>query len=306
MLKIRKDILAALAYFDMWDYPLIKDEIFLFLPNVYSKSDFDGAINDLAATQTIFNFENCYALKNDYQLVIKRKKGNRKATELMITARQVSRFLIKFPFVRGVGISGSLSKNYADKQSDIDLFIITKKNRLWIARTLMHVFKKLTFLIGKQHHFCMNYYVDEKQLEIEEKNIYTAIEVATIIPLEGSAVFEDFYRANQWITNLLPNHCTGAGSARALKENPVKNFVERLFNAPSADQLDDYLMRITSNRWRQKTRAKKLNMRGTIMGMAASKHCAKPDPQNFQNKLIEKYQQKKAALLFKTANKIAF
>jgi predicted nucleotidyltransferase len=120
----------------------------------------------------------------------------------MTKAKGVGRLLIKFPFVRGVGISGSLSKNFADDKSDIDLFIITEKDRLWIARTLMHCFKKLTFLANRQHHYCMNYYVDEQQLQIAEKNIYTAIEVDTLIPLEGDVVFEQFYTANTWTRTL--------------------------------------------------------------------------------------------------------
>jgi hypothetical protein len=69
-------------------------------------------------------------------------------------------------------------------------FITTAKNRLWIARTLMHGLKKLTFLFNKQHYFCMNYYVDEvQQLQIREKNIYTAIEVATLMPSTGRYYF---------------------------------------------------------------------------------------------------------------------
>ena len=56
-------------------------------------------------------------------------------------------------------------------------------------------------------------------------------------------------------------------------------------------------MRITANRWQKKSLDRKLNTRGVIMGMDASEHCAKPDPTNFQNKLIYRYQSKVGALL---------
>jgi hypothetical protein len=55
----------------------------------------------------------------------------------------------------------------------------------------------------------------------------------------------------------------------------------------------------------QKNQMKKLNMRGTVMGMAASKHCAKPDPVNFQTKLISRYQHKLVSLLQETENRVA-
>jgi hypothetical protein len=56
-------------------------------------------------------------------------------------------------------------------------------------------------------------------------------------------------------------------------------------------------MKITAKRWNKKTQLRKLNSRGTIMGMAADQHFAKPDPKNFQIKLIEKYQSKLVPLL---------
>jgi hypothetical protein len=93
--------------------------------------------------------------------------------------------LYRFPFVRGIGISGSLSKNYADEDADIDFFIITSRNHLWIARTFLHGLKKLSFLVGKQDWYCMNYFIDEEALVIAEKNIFTATEVVTLKPVCG-------------------------------------------------------------------------------------------------------------------------
>src|SRR5476651_1607174 len=124
----------------------------------------------MVANQYIYSFGEFYTLKNDPLLMTRRMAGSQKAAELIKIAQRVSNILIRIPYVKGIAISGSLSKNYADDDSDIDLFIITSKNRLWIARTLMHCVKKLSFLFNKQHYFCMNYYVDESQLEIAEKN----------------------------------------------------------------------------------------------------------------------------------------
>ncbi|MCQ6959076.1 hypothetical protein [Mucilaginibacter aquariorum] len=305
MLAIKRNILAALAYFDMFDYPLTYSEIFLFLENKYRQSEFSEALNSLVLNKMIFQFDKYYSLKNDYGLIARRNTGNEKAAELIKKAKEVGRLLIKFPYVRGVGISGSLSKNFADNKSDIDLFIITEKKRLWIARSFMHCFKKLTFLVNKQHHYCMNYYVDEEQLQIVEKNIYTAIEVGTLIPLEGDTVFERFYAANSWTRDLLPNKNLRLASAKPLRKYFLKSLVETLLNNRAGEWLDNMLMKFTAGRWNKKTQMKKLNMRGTVMGMAASKHCAKPDPVNFQAKLITRYQHKLVSLLQETENRVA-
>jgi hypothetical protein len=50
---------------------------------------------------------------------------------------------------------------------------------------------------------------------------------------------------------------------------------------------------------------KKLNMRGSVMSMAASKHFAKPSPENFQVKLIERYRIKVANLLQESEDRVA-
>ncbi|WP_182921335.1 nucleotidyltransferase domain-containing protein [Pedobacter planticolens] len=236
-------------------------------------------------------------MKNDHFIITRRNKGNQKALELLEKAKAVGQLLIKFPYVRGIGISGSLSKNFADENSDIDLFIITKKNRLWIARTLMHLFKKLTFLVNKQHYYCMNYYIDEEQLEIVEKNIYTAIEVVTLIPLQGDGAFASFYSANAWTKDYLPNKVMRISSAKPSKRHILKSCVEFLCNNAVGSWIEKRLMKITAKRWNKKTQLRKLNSRGTIMGMAADQHFAKPDPKNFQIKLIEKYQSKLVPLL---------
>jgi len=294
---IKENILETLAYFDLFDYPLTRAEIYLFLKSKHDYEVFGDALKCLLESEIIHQFDNFYTLKNDQYLAVRRNEGNRKAEELIKLAKKVGNLLIRFPFVRGIAISGSLSKNYADDDSDIDLFIITAKNKLWISRTIMHCFKKLTFLVNKEHLFCMNYYIDEEQMEIAEKNLYTAIEVGTLIPLQGDSVFERFYAANAWTRDFLPNKNMRVSCAKPVKTIFFKTFTEGLFNNSAGKALDNMLMKITGNRWLKKTEQKKLNNHGIVMGMNTGKHFAKPDPTNFQNKLLTRYQNRVARVL---------
>jgi predicted nucleotidyltransferase len=295
--EIKKNILSTLAYFDLFNYPLTMDEVFLYLPIKCGTGDFEYALRCLVIDRLIYRFDKFYTLKNDYFLIERRVKGNTKAAGMIITAKKVSDLLIRFPYVRGIAISGSLSKNFADENSDIDLFIITAKNKLWIARTIMHCFKKLTFLVNRQHYFCMNYYIDEQELQIREKNMYTAIEVATLIPLHGDTIFEQFYTANAWSREYLPNKCMRLSTAKSLKKSFLKRSTETLFNNLLGDSIDTMLMKITAKRWLKKLQMKKQNTRGIVMCLDTGKHYAKPDPRNFQDKLIVKYQNKVSQLL---------
>jgi hypothetical protein len=294
---IKKKILATLAYFDMFKYPLTRAEIYLFLGEKFHYDFFDDALSSLLNNGLIFQFDRFFSLKNDHSVAFRRVEGNKKADELIVIARRVSSLLIRFPYVRGVAVSGSLSKNFADENSDIDLFIVTAKNRLWVARTIMHCLKKLSFLVHREQYFCMNYYIDEQDLQIAEKNIYTAIEIGTLMPLEGDVVFEKFYAANAWTREFLPNKNMRIASAKPVKKWFIKRFFELIFDTPLGNSIDTLLMKITAARWRKKTIHNKLNNRGEVMAMVTGKHFSKPDPKNFQANLLIKYQRKLELLL---------
>lgn len=303
--EAKENILATLAYFDIFNYPLTSGEIYLFLKNKYEQADFEFGLKCLIGSRSVYQFNSFYTLKNDYSLIARRCEGNKKAAELIKIAGKVSELLIRFPYVRAIAISGSLSKNFADENSDIDLFVITAKNRLWIARSLMHAFKKLTFLVNKQDYFCMNYYIDEEQLEIVEKTLYTAIEVVTLIPLQGDSAIEHFYAANAWTREFLPNKIMRISSAKPLKPFFLKILVEKILDNGVGNVIDNMLMKITASRWLKKTLTKKLNSKGSIMGMDANKHYAKPDPKNFQTRLLQQYQDKVSKILVSPQNILA-
>ena len=202
--KAELAILKTLVYFDIFDYPLSEQDIKNFLGCYISDEIFASALLQLLLDKIIFCVDQFYSLQNNRQRAEERMQGNLRAQSLIVKASKIGAFLYKFPYVRAVAVSGSLSKNYADKKADIDFFIITKANRLWIARTILHLFKKFTFLVGKQNFFCMNYFVDEEALVIPEKNIYTAVEIVTLLPVAGTFTLNKFFEKNQWTKKWLP------------------------------------------------------------------------------------------------------
>ena len=86
-------------------------------------------------------------------------------------------------------------------------------------------------------------------------------------------------------------------TAKSLKNSFLKRFSEMLFNNRIGNMIDTALMKITAKRWLKKKQMKKLNTNGIIMGMDTDKHYSKPEPGNFQDKLIGKYQNKVSQLL---------
>src|ERR1700744_964155 len=81
--EVKENILATLAYFDLFNYPLTSGEIYLFLKNKYEQREFDNALKSMVAGSSIYQFSNFYTLKNDFSLVSRRCKGNKKAAQLI-------------------------------------------------------------------------------------------------------------------------------------------------------------------------------------------------------------------------------
>ena len=289
---VKQDILATLSYFDIFDYPLTQTEIAQFLKTTYHHEEFVEDLQNLVMENWIYKLDEFYSLQDNYSLVSRRREGNMQARAMLKTAEKVAGFLSRFPFVKGVAVSGSLSKNFADENSDIDFFIITEKNKLWIARTFMHCAKKIAILFKKEDFFCMNYYIDEEMLQIKEKNIYTATEIATLLPLRGIQVFKEFFKQNAWSKVYLPNHSLRVSHVEEVKDHFFKKAIEFIFRNLFGDLLDHLLMKLSIYQWSKKTRKGKLNKRGIVMSMDASRHYTKPNPLIFQKKFMELYEKK--------------
>lgn len=294
--NMQNSIVRVLAYFDMFAYPVSEEEIQFFLDIKADRELLLEALSLLLAEKYIFRYDRFYSLRDDGSLAGKRIKENQRAAAMMVTARKIAAFLYRFPYVRGIGISGSLSKNVANETADIDFFIITKANRLWIARTLMHLFKKLTYLTGRQHWYCMNYYVDEEALRIEEQNIFTAMELITLIPVSGNGTMQKFFTANEWATVYYPSYAGKASNSKtSARRFWFKRMAEWLFNNRFGDKLDDFLMKLTSTRWTRKEDERRTNINGRRMGLRTGKHYSKPNPAFMQHSLLSLYKNKLAA-----------
>jgi hypothetical protein len=288
--SIKKDILATIAYFNMFDYPLKKNEIFLFLGHCDDFSEFERALNFLTNDSVIFKIGEYYSLHNNFALALKRQNGYEKAIHMLKKGEKAAKLISAFPFIKGVAISGSLSKYFADDRTDIDFFIITAPNRLWIARTFLHLFKKLTYLLNMQDLFCMNYFIDESEPVILEKNIFTATEVATILPVQGVEAFELFFKANGWTKNFLPNRSIYLPEIKEIKKTWLKYLTEKLLDNSVGDSLDDFFMNLTAKSWNSKTRSNKRNHKGILLSMHIGKHYSKPNPEIFQKRLLQRYE----------------
>lgn len=124
---------------------------------------------------------------------------------MMKAAKRVGAFIHRFPYVRGVYLSGSLSKHgVTGKDDDLDFFIITKAGRVWAAKLLLIAFKKIA-LLNSEKYFCINLLMSEEELVLNKKNIYIATEAASLVALTNDPLLHTFLAANPWVQTQFPN-----------------------------------------------------------------------------------------------------
>lgn len=285
----RKACLLCLHYFGIFKYPLTLQQLHQFTPYRFDTDGVERAVEVLIADQEAYSIEEYYMKENDPAWILERQEGESRAYKLLSRSAKYINIIASFPFVRGIAISGSLSKYYVSETPDIDYFIITARNRLWIARSLLHLFKKLTFITRHEHFFCMNYFIDTDALSLEHPNLYSAIELKTLLPVYNKHLMMEFADTNTWADQYLPNHPGAVNYDYLLKKKQrlCKAVVEFFINLIFPEYLNRTFMNITDKKWRRKWRKSGFNMKEYDRAFRTCKHISKNHPTDYQKKVLE-------------------
>ena len=160
------------------------------------------------------NQGNFYFLRRKNDLVVKRIRREKQSKNYFRKAKILCQTLKLIPWIKMVGVSGALAMENAGKRDDIDLLIVTSKNRLWISRLLA---LGLLSLAGQRRKrgetgrkiagkLCINILLEEDKLEQKNKDIFVAHEVLQMRPLwRRDGVYSKYLADNEWAFKFLPN-----------------------------------------------------------------------------------------------------
>lgn len=212
---MEKVILKTIAYADIFDYPLKAWEIHKWIiEQPLALREVEKTLQRLIKKGQVEHQKEYYVLKGRKRLIAKRLKCLNNSHFLIRKAFMVSRLFSFIPWVKLVGISGGLAMENADTYADIDLFVITAKNRLWISRFIMTAIlaslrlkrsrvDKKSAAAGK---FCLNLILEEDKLEQERKNIFIAHEILQMKVLwSRHGIYTKYLEDNNWVFSFLPN-----------------------------------------------------------------------------------------------------
>jgi hypothetical protein len=281
-------ILQALAYYDVFNFPLNFEEILRY--SQFSKQeDLSIQLEELIDKKIIFKLDEFYSLRNDKLLAIQRKADDQRAKEYENEAYKKSILIGKFPYVKGVFISGSLSKGTMGEDGDIDYFIVTTPNRLWVARTLLILYKKI-FLLNSRKYFCINYLIDEEALEIEQKNRFTATELITLLPMINTKLYANLLKNNAWVNEFYTQPTDKLFEAKDIEKSVFQKLTEPILNTKFGDIMDDFFMSITLKRWKSKFHG--MNSEDFNIALTTTKRVSKHHPSHFQKRVLNGYNER--------------
>lgn len=214
--KVERAIYKTIIYADIFDFPLTKDELWRFLVTDQNQKIklmlFEPMLKNLSSK---ISFKNgFYFLKNREELIKLRLQRKKESKIKLKIAKNIINSLSFIPTILLVGISGNLSIMNADKNDDIDLFVITRKNTLWLTRLMIILLLGFSGKLRRRgekdvvNKICLNMIISEDALCLPKKrqDLFTAHEIMQMRPIfERNNAYQKFIVANSWVKNFLPN-----------------------------------------------------------------------------------------------------
>ena len=201
---LHRAILLTVLYGDLFDHPLKPEEIRRFLPLPCPEpGDLEQALDELSG-RWLSVADGFVCWRGRESTFETRRRRQELSADRWPAARRFARWLSRVPFLRMVAVCGSQAMENGDERADVDLFLITEPDRLWLVQSAAMVLRRAGRLLGVD--FCPNYLLTTRSLEIEERDLYAAREAVQVVPLWGEAAYDRFLAANRWIESFLPQH----------------------------------------------------------------------------------------------------
>ncbi len=305
MTKNDKAILAPLIYYDLLERPLTALEVFKYLWAETPEISFFNVWQELKMSESLPDFiqqkNGLYFLTNRETLIKIRQKRMKLAQLKWKKLKKIGRYLALVPWLRLAAVTGSLTSHNTKEQSDFDLLIVIKKNRLWLGRFLL---TGLIGLLGKRRHsrltqdrICLNCYLTENNLEITEqakpRDFHSAQEYGRLTPVLETAngIYKNFINANSWLTHFLKNY-PWPNSRSAKKIQPpiifirLRQILEWLLNGRVGEAMEKIVAKWQNERISKKRQNEQPNGPDQVF---VSGYCLMFHPQSKNNKLMKEF-----------------
>jgi len=304
---MNKALTAPLIYYDLLERPLTALEVYRYLRADAPELSFFNVWQELktAGTQASFIQEKIglYFLSGRQEIIKIRQKRLKIAQLKWRKLKKIGKFLALAPFLKLVAVTGSLTGYNTVKQSDFDLLVVIKKNRLWLGRLLL---TGLVGILGKRRHgnltqdrICLNCYLTEGDMEITARakphDFHSAQEYGRLTPVLElkKGIYINFVRANIWLADFLKNY-PWPNNINAKKIQPLAffNLIRLIFERLLDGKIGDCLEKITDGWQNKRIREKRWKEQSNTDQVFISGGCLMFHPRSKSDRLMKAFNRK--------------
>lgn len=248
---IEAAVLKTVAYADVFDYPLTISEIARYLIGVSApQNTIATVLRNGSVTRKLLERESGYVFLASRQKIIDvRQQRSKVAARKWPQAIHYGKMIAKLPFVRMVAVTGALAVDNLDDDGDLDYLIITSPRRLWMCRAMIITLVRRAALFGDV--ICPNYFLTTRALSFDQRNLYSAHELAQMVPISGWETYQKIRSVNQWMRQFLPNTISCPARAKEILtlngsqssvNGLIRSSTEILLNTAALNRLEEWEM----------------------------------------------------------------
>lgn len=212
------------------------------------------AVRSLEERGLVERVEDHICLPGGAGLVPRRRERSVHAERRWPVALKAASALARFPWIRAVFVTGGLSKQSAEEGADVDFLLLVEPGRIWAAKSALQVVRRV-LPEAIRDCLCTNYLLATDALSLSDRNLFTAMELATAVPLHGAAHAVALLEANRaWAERLVPGFdwsVTRARNAPTLSQPAPTRLFEAGFS-PLAPAVERFGLAAWDRYWNRK------------------------------------------------------
>ena len=286
-------LLRLILYFDIFYHPLTSSELAaLAFEHKVEGDEVVYLLDPWLKTGELETLEGYLFPRGRSAGVGKRQEKARHSQTLWKKVPTSGAILSSFPFIRGLAVTGTLAKEAALPDSDVDFLVFTAQGRVWLCRTMLAVTRRVL-----PHHqretLCTNVFLDETHLTYDQQNPYVAAEIGLSRPVYSPELVESFLRANPWVRDFLPGmiqlNAAPATSSGSVAPGLTRR-MEQLLSGRLGDWAEAALPHLWATFWALKHR--ELPSRDRQLRFRVTPHVSTNHLNNFQVKVLNAYRER--------------
>lgn len=176
-----------------------RDQLYNYLRIKLNRKEFESVLDELIQVGTVTE-QNGFIFNGELQ------EMNEQRREWSKHIFEKNKFYMKLiellPWIKFVGLTGSNAFESCNREDDLDIFIISQPDRLWLSYFYIILIGKL---FRKRQVLCVNYLVDENNLNLNKKTYFTAVQLIQMRPVYKWLFKQKLIDANPWTSEYLPN-----------------------------------------------------------------------------------------------------